>query len=193
MRRIITHLVGQCRALKYFWNLLNFLVLQVGHSSTHILSHFQTSPDFCFLSGKNYWIHLCFAQVRLSVAQFDVSFFKFAVGYQVSCFAYVLQCATFQIIFEITLGFFFAHIYHVCVSIQYYNRNCNITVIFKSCCLLPSSSRILCFYVSLRELAVFRSAKLSITHCLMSSLVRRKAFNFSSSLPSTSEGSSNPW
>jgi hypothetical protein len=46
----------------------------------------------------------------------------------------VLQGATFQIISEITFGFFFAHTYHVCVSIQYYNENCNIIVIFKSCC-----------------------------------------------------------
>jgi len=131
--------------------------------------------------------------VSLSIAQLEVSFFKFAFGCQFSCFAYVLQGATFQIISEITLGFFFAHAYHVCVLIQYYNRNCNITVIFKSCCLLPSSCRILCFYVPLWEPTVFRSAKFSITHCLMSSPVRRKAFNFSSSLPSISEGSSNPW
>ena len=131
--------------------------------------------------------------MAFSVAQLEVSFFESAFGNQFSCFTYVLQGATFQIISEITLGFFFAHTYHLCAPIKYYNKDCNITVIFKPCCLLPTLHRIMCFHASLCEINVFGSAKLSVIHRLMSSLVRRKAMVFSSSLPSTSEGSLNPW
>ena len=48
-------------------------------------------------------------------------------------------------------------------------------------------------YASVSESIVLGSAKLLVIHCLMSSLVRRKVSVFSSSLPSASEGSLNPW
>ena len=79
------------------------------------------------------------------------------------------------------------------VGFKFYSSRVDSDV-WRTCCLwYLSARRIPRVYTSLSELTVFGSAKLSIIHFLVSSLVRRKAMVFSSSLPSTSEGSLNPW